>query len=108
MERGLNEIIHYKMLGQVVAHGGYFRHCTGHGCERTYPCVLTQRMYMYLCRCLSPPCTWLKILMVGIEGGKLKFTPGGSLCREGGKAPAERWGRTVGHEEIHNGLNWPL
>jgi len=46
--------------------------------------------------------------MVGIEGGKLKFTPGGSLCREGGKAPAERWGRTVGHEEIHNGLNWPL
>lgn len=28
------------------------------------------------------------------------------LCREGGKASAERRDGTVGHEETHNGLNW--
>lgn len=33
--------------------------------------------------------------------GKLKFMPGGLtfLCKEGGKASAERWGRIVGQEE---------
>lgn len=57
-----------------------------------------------------PLCTQLKALMVGIEGGKLMFISGDltSLCREGGEVSAERWGRTVAHEEKCNGLNWPL